>query len=244
MNKIVFIGWGNVAQQLSFSFQSIDFEIVQVVTRHSSTPYPTVYEIRQINRSADVYFIAVSDDQLTEIVQKLPPLDGLILHCSGSMASNILSNQKRHGVLYPLQSFRKETKVDLIDVPFFLESNSSSDFDEMEKWVKTWGGKSYEVSPEQKQKIHLAAVWAMNFSNAMYVVSEKILKEVDIPFEILNPLLKQAQKNAFELGPKQAQTGPAIRNDEQLIQKQSQQMTEELEKMIYLAISKLIQENT
>jgi hypothetical protein len=131
MSKIVFIGWGNVAQQLSFSFQSIGFEIVQVVTRHSSTPYPTVHEISHINRSADVYFIAVSDDQLTEIVQKLPPLDGLILHCSGSMASDILSNQKRHGVLYPLQTFRKETKVDLIDVPFFLESNSSSDFDEM-----------------------------------------------------------------------------------------------------------------
>jgi hypothetical protein len=84
----------------------------------------------------------------------------------------------------------------------------------------------------------------MNFSNAMYLVSEKILKEVDIPFEILSPLLKQAQKNAFNLGPKKAQTGPAIRKDEQLIQKQSQQMTEELEKTIYLAISKLIQENT
>jgi predicted short-subunit dehydrogenase-like oxidoreductase (DUF2520 family) len=244
MNKIVFIGWGNVAQQLSFPFQSIGFEIVQVVTHHSITPFPTVHEISQINRSADVYFIAVTDDQLPEIVQKLPQLDGLVLHCSGSLGVDMLSNQKRHGVLYPLQTFRKETKVDLRDVPFFLESNSSFDLEVMNKWVKAWGGNSYNVSPEQKQKIHLAAVWAMNFSNAMYLVSEKILKEVDIPFEILGPLLKQAQANAFNLGPKKAQTGPAIRKDEQLIQKQSQQMTEELEKTIYLAISKLIQENT
>ena len=78
----------------------------------------------------------------------------------------------------------------------------------------------------------------------MYVVSEKILKEFEIPFDILKPLLTQAQMNAFSLGPKQAQTGPAIRHDQNLIQKQSQEMTEELEKTIYLAISKLIQENS
>lgn len=244
MSKIVFIGWGNVAQNFVNPFQSVGFEIVQVLTHESSSPFPTIHSIEHIDLHADLYFIAVNDDQLAQVVSSLPSLNGLVLHCSGSKGMEVFPADLRAGVLYPLQTFRKELKNLLVDVPFFIEANSDFDLAEMKKWVDFWGGKAFQLNPQQKQKIHLAAVWAMNFSNAMYVVSEKILKEFEIPFDILKPLLTQAQMNAFSLGPKQAQTGPAIRHDQNLIQKQSQEMTEELEKTIYLAISKLIQENS
>jgi predicted short-subunit dehydrogenase-like oxidoreductase (DUF2520 family) len=244
MNKIVLIGWGNVAQHFAKSFQSLGFEIVQVITRNSKSPFPNVHSISEINTSADCYFIAVPDDGLAEVAEQLPQLQGLVIHCCGSKGKEILKKQKRNGVLYPVQTFRKESEVDLMGVPFFLESYQISDLLEMKKWVNHWGGNAIQLSSEEKQKIHLAAVWSMNFSNAMHVVSEKILKEMNIPFEILKPLLIQALNNALELGPKSSQTGPAVRRDEHILKIQSEQMQDELEKTVYLAISKLIQKNT
>jgi len=243
MNKIVFIGWGNVAQHFAKQFQILGFETTQILTRKTKTPFASIQQISELDHAADVYFIAVPDDQLIHVANSLPTLQGLVLHCCGSKGKEILSKQPRHGVLYPLQTFRKESSVELLGVPFFLECNNDFDINTMKEWVQKWGGNSYELSTDQKQKIHLAAVWAMNFSNAMYVISEKILQEIEIPFDIFKPLLHQALKNAMELGPIHSQTGPAIRKDENIMEQQSQQMTEELEKKLYLAISKIIQEN-
>jgi predicted short-subunit dehydrogenase-like oxidoreductase (DUF2520 family) len=243
MNKLVVIGWGNVAQNLAYAIQSTGFEIIQVLTLSSTTPFSTIQNAQDVIQNADLYLISVPDDQLEDVIERLPDIQGLVVHTSGVKSSEILAKFKRYGAFYPLQTFRSEVLTSLVDVPFLLECSQESDLNFLINLASTLKGIPMLIQSETKRKIHLAAVFAMNFSNAMYQISEEILEQEKLSFKIFQPLLLQAQKNAFDLGALKAQTGPAIRGDQKTMDAHLEEINQESWKEIYQLISQLIKNN-
>ena len=130
-----------------------------------------------------------------------------------------LSNHKNYGVLYPLQTFSKRKKTNFRDIPIIIEGSSNSVLNKIKKLSSLLSKKVVVCSSEQRTLIHISAVFTNNFSNFMNIIAEKILKSQNIDVDILNPLIKETADKLNYLSPKEAQTGPAIRNDEITIQK-------------------------
>ena len=231
MIKVVLIGQGNVASHLITAFgKATNIEVLQVNSR-----YP-----KNIPNS-DVTIIAVSDDAISIVSEQLKSRDGLIVHTSGTVTMGVI-NQKRKGVFYPLQSFTKNTAVDFSKVPFCLEATNTNDLELLEIVAKSIGEKSYPITSDQRKKLHLAAVFVNNFTNHMYKIGKDICDEHNVPFEILHPLLKETAKKITSISPKEAQTGPAKRNDQETIKNHLEQLNSQQQE-IYSLITKYIQED-
>ena len=129
-----------------------------------------------------------------------------------------LKNTGSKGVFYPLQSFSKEKTVDFTQIPFCLEAENKDDLSKLETLVSVLNGKIYHINSEQRKSIHVAAVFVNNFTNHMYTIADDICKQYDVPFEILTPLIEETSLKIKNLSPKEAQTGPAKRNDTETIQ--------------------------
>jgi predicted short-subunit dehydrogenase-like oxidoreductase (DUF2520 family) len=231
MIKTVIIGQGNVASHLTTAFNAtINIEVVQVNSRH----------LENIPDS-DVTIISVSDDAIFSVSNQLKNRSGLIVHTSGTATIDAIS-QKRKGVFYPLQSFTKNRSVDFSKIPFCLETIIKEDYKLLELLVEILNAKPYKVDTSQRKKLHLAAVFVNNFTNHMYQIGQEICEKHNVPFEILHPLIEETAKKITEISPKEAQTGPAKRNDAQTIQSHLENLNLQQQKM-YQLITQSIQEN-
>jgi predicted short-subunit dehydrogenase-like oxidoreductase (DUF2520 family) len=231
MIKTVIIGQGNVASHLTTAFNAtINIEVVQVNSRH----------LENIPDS-DVTIISVSDDAIFSVSNQLKNRSGLIVHTSGTATIDVIS-QKRKGVFYPLQSFTKNRSVDFSKIPFCLETIIKEDYKLLELLVEILNAKPYKVDTSQRKKLHLAAVFVNNFTNHMYQIGQEICEKHNVPFEILHPLIEETAKKITEISPKEAQTGPAKRNDAQTIQSHLENLNLQQQKM-YQLITQSIQEN-
>lgn len=231
MMKVVLIGQGNVASHLATAFDAAtNIEIENVNSRHlENIP------------NADVTIIAVSDDAISSVSNQLNASAGLIVHTSGTVPMNDL-HQQRKGVFYPLQSFTKGATVDFSTIPFCLEATNNNDLELLELVAKSIGKKSYHITSDQRKKLHLAAVFVNNFTNHMYQIGKDICDEHQVPFEILHPLIEETAKKITGISPKEAQTGPAKRNDVQTIQSHLENLNLQ-QQQIYKLITQSIQEN-
>ena len=189
-------------------------------------------------KPTQLYIVALPDDVLKTI--DLSHLKGLIVHTSGTKSFNIL-NASRRGVLYPAQSFTKEKKIDFKGIPICIETEFEVDFITLQNFAYMISKNVYEVSEEKRQKLHLAAVFANNFSNHIMGIAYDICKENKIDFKILQPLLQETFLKTQILPPKVAQTGPALRNDAQTIEKHLHQL-KGTNKEVYKILTKSIQE--
>ena len=230
MIKVAIFGNGNVATHLHTAF----IAAAQVtVSKHPSRMLVNIPD-------ADISIIAVSDDAIQEVSNAMNDRKGLIVHTSGSVSMEGLKTNRK-GVLYPLQSFTKNTSVDFSSVPFCLEVSSSNDYILLEKLVNSIGAKAYNVNSEQRKKLHLAAVFVNNFTNHMYKIGKDICDQHDVPFEILHPLIHETANKITAISPEDAQTGPAKRNDNQTIQSHLEQLNLHQQEL-YSLITKSIQE--
>jgi predicted short-subunit dehydrogenase-like oxidoreductase (DUF2520 family) len=224
---ITLIGAGNVATQLGKSLFEKGFSINQVYSKSIDNAFLLANhlnampcdDIKFLTDESDVYLICIKDDFIAEISQQLFFQNKLIAHTSGSVSIDVLNRFDKYGIFYPLQTFSKEKEVNISDVPLCIEANNS----DTEK-ILLFLGKSLSnnvqlISSQQREQIHLAAVFACNFSNYMYSVSEALLSKKDIDFDILKPLILETAQKIADKSPKQMQTGPAIRNDEAIINK-------------------------
>jgi len=191
-------------------------------------------------KPADIILVAVSDDAISEVTSQIPVKNQLVAHISGSSPLEVINGTHRRGVFYMLQTFSKGKQVDFSQVPFCLEADNESDFATLEQLALLFSEKVYKINTEQRKSLHTAAVFVSNFVNHMYVLGEEICKENKVPFEILKPLIIETAHKLEFLSPKKAQTGPAIRNDKQTIDRQIESLTDENKKLIYKTITNSI----
>jgi predicted short-subunit dehydrogenase-like oxidoreductase (DUF2520 family) len=254
MKKIILIGAGNIAQHLAPALSAQGYLIQAVFSRQQEKAELLCKKIPQAKAQnhldfgvceADLLILAVSDDALGEVAQNLiAPLDSLIVHTSGTQALSVLSSLRQaKGVFYPLQTFSTGKKVDFKEVPFCIEAEEANHEADLIKIAKTLSSKVYRVNSVQRQSLHLAAVFANNFSNHIFSIAEEILQEADLPFDLLKPLLAETVAKALDLGPTPSQTGPARRQDKKVIDKHLSLLENKPAwKEIYKALSELIQE--
>jgi len=172
----------------------------------------------EIPLDADAYLLSVSDSALPEILKELPSFDGILMHTSGSVGLDVFSkNIKRSAVFYPLQTFSKDKQLDYSTVPILLESEDAAVLNALQDLGKKISETVRTIDSEQRKQLHLSAVFMCNFSNYMFHISESLLKENDLDFELLKPLLGETIEKLNELSPAEAQTGPAIRHDKRTL---------------------------
>ena len=244
--KVVFIGAGNVATHLATELYKKSFDIIQVYSRtleSASTLAKLVHavpvtEISAIINDADLYIFSVKDSVLEELISQISGNNGLWIHTAGSMPLEIFSKYtSRYGVLYPFQTFSKNRDMRWSDVPVFIEASDSQTQIQLNRVAKQLSDKVLELSSDKRKYLHLTGVFACNFTNHMYALSEQILKRIDLPFNIALPLIDETAAKVHTLSPKEAQTGPAVRYDENVINKQLSLIDSEEVKEIYKLIS-------
>lgn len=248
--KIVFIGAGNVATQLSFALKKSKYTIVQVVSNHKSSAstlakllncdYTIVPE--KINTTADIYIITVNDDAIEGVVKQLKLKNKIVVHTSGSVGMNILKSlSKNYGVFYPVQTFSRNGFTDFNPIPICLEANNNSTFKVLESLAISISNNVQKINSEQRKTIHLAAVFACNFSNHLYSIASDILKSSNLSLDILKPLIEETAKKIISNPPSQVQTGPAFRGDKKTMDNHLKMLSSEKKyRQIYKMMSKSI----
>lgn len=244
--KVVLIGAGNVATHLATELYQKSFDIIQVYSRTIKSASALakavhavpVTEISAIINDADLYIFSVKDSVLEELISQVPENKGLWLHTAGSMPIDIFSKYTSHyGVIYPFQTFSKNRDVNWSDIPLFIEASEHNTLIQLEGIAKQLSGKVLELSTDKRKYLHLTGVFACNFTNHMYVLAEQILKKIDLPFEVALPLIDETAAKVHSLSPKVAQTGPAVRYDENVINKHLSLIDSKQVKEIYKLIS-------
>jgi len=221
MEKIVLIGSGNVATQLASIFIEKGLQITQVYSHSLARAEALakaincegISDLNKLRKDADLYIIAVKDDAIAEVAANLRLPGKTVVHTSGSIAlDTIKSISDQTGVFYPLQSFTKGRKLNWQHIPVILESIDSETLIALKKLAQRITDSVFEIDSEHRKKLHLAAVFANNFINYLLGDAKEILGE-DIPFSILQPLVKETVSKAFDMGIEASQTGPAKRGD-------------------------------
>lgn len=236
--KTVMIGAGNVATHLGAALQHAGCQLVQVYSRTEESAGALArklgtahtVDIEDICRDADLYIVALKDAALQELAPRLAAgrEHALFVHTAGSMPMQLWAGAaERYGVLYPMQTFSKQHEVDFGTVPFFIEASAREDLKLLHELASALSPKVYEATSLQRQYLHIAAVFACNFANHMYTLSADVLEKHGIPFEVMLPLIDETARKVHRLSPAEAQTGPAIRHDENVIKKHLDMLADE-----------------
>lgn len=247
MIEIVVLGSGNVATHLFKAFSASEGIQIKQVYNHSATSLGFFQDQTEVTTEisgiaeADVYLLALKDDVIPEIAEKLKHKSGLIVHTSGSVALDALPGCARRGVFYPLQTFSKDNEVNYSEIPFCLEANTSEDLQLLKDLSEKISGKYYEISSQQRKKLHLSAVFVCNFVNHLYAVGEQICQKSEIPFEILKPLINETANKVQLASPAKVQTGPAIRNDQTTLNAHMELLESSENRKIYEILTSAIQ---
>ena len=248
MIKVVLFGFGNVGRHLYKAFTAASgVAVLQVYNRSrvdfsfsSDTEFTT--DISEIKK-ADVYIIALSDDAIASFSSALPFEDRLVVHTSGAVTLNDLNDKNRKGVFYPLQTFSKNTQVDFSSIPIAIEAVQKEDHKLIEHLAHSLSEKIVTLTSEERKVLHLAAVFSNNFVNHMYHISEEILAQHQLDFDLLKPLIMETARKVQTMAPKQAQTGPARRNDQDTIDKHLELLERKSDQKLYKTITKSIAKN-
>ena len=250
---ITLIGSGNVATWMAQRLaKSVRFPITQVFSRKLGNARrladmlqaEAIDDIKLLNPDNQIFIFALADNAYDEILPQLPFKLSAAFTTSGTVSCQCLAPYaERYGVIYPLQTFSKTQEMSDLEVPLCLESDFAGDRKEM-LWelARVLSPTCYEVSEVQRARMHVAAVFACNFSNAMYGIANELLKKDGLPFEILMPLLRQTVRKVGEMTPSEAQTGPAARHDFNVMQKQMESLEDERLREIYRLMSEVILE--
>jgi len=234
MFKVALIGQGNVSFHLESTFTGV--KEVEC----------TIYNSRDENlgklvNSSDVCIVAVSDSAIKGVSKKLLPTNALIAHTSGSVSMKELPDDGRRGVFYPLQTLSSAKSIDFSKVPICIEAESLEDREILLKLANYISSSVHQVSSEQRKSLHLAAVFANNFTNHMYQTAHDICEENKLSFDLIRPLIHETSNKIMSLTPFEAQTGPAKRNDQATIKSQQNQIEDSERRELYSKLSKSIQ---
>lgn len=254
IKKITIIGAGNVATHLAKSFYNSGFEIIQVYSRaienanqlSQQVNAKAIESLTLLNNQTDFYLICIKDDAIEAILKSILFKDKLIAHTSGSIPMEVFkaNNHENFGIFYPLQTFSKDKAINLNEVPFCIEGNNKDTGNQLFEIALQLSENVHFVNSEQRKKLHVAAVFACNFTNYMYTVAHDITTKNDINFGILTPLIKETANKVVENSPASMQTGPARRNDAAVIKNHLEMLADnENYQQIYELVTKSIVES-
>lgn len=226
--KVTVLGAGNVGTYFTVKLYDKGYTILQVFNRtkkHAqllanrvSAEY--ISDFDQIDTSADLYIIAVSDDAISAMIQKLVPVDAIMLHVSGSTSIDVFKSVcKRYGVMYPLQTISKNNIDTLSNVPLFIEASDPESLQIISNVAHSISNRVEEINSRQRLALHISAVFVSNYVNYLYSIGYKILEQEGLSTDWLWPLIQQASEKIKKMHPKDAQTGPAKRRDLQILKK-------------------------
>ena len=251
--KIVLIGAGNLATHLGKALHAAGHDMVQVFSRTmqsaetlaSLLDAEPLTDMAQVRDDADVYIFSVKDSALEQLISQLCGGEKKVfLHTAGSMPMSVFREKALHyGVLYPMQTFSKQREVDFSIIPCFIEANDEFALKQIEGLAGQISHRVFQLSSEDRKYLHLSAVFACNFANHCYAVSQELLQQHGIPFDVMLPLIDETAAKVHGMTPKEAQTGPAVRYDENVIGKQIQLLENQpYFQKIYDSMSKSIHE--
>ncbi|GAA0723694.1 DUF2520 domain-containing protein [Aquimarina litoralis] len=247
MITIVLLGAGNVAKHLYEAFLPLNLvKVIQCYNRkgipiHENQEEVFVTDNLQNLKKADLYILAISDDAIVEVSDQLPFQNRLVVHTSGSVPMKFMNDKNIRGVFYPLQTFSATKEVDFTSIPFCIESEEENELMLLKNVASQLSKKVYEISSDQRNILHVAAVFVNNFTNYLFSLGNDICKENDVPFEILHPLIQETANKITEMNPDNAQTGPGIRNDIQTINRHLKLLNNDSQKQLYTALTEAIQ---
>ncbi|MGC1391364.1 MAG: Rossmann-like and DUF2520 domain-containing protein [Bacteroidales bacterium] len=225
---ISFAGAGRVAEALCKELFHAGFRIDKIVSENEFSSRSLADACKAewstnllFNNSTKVIIVAVPDHRLIGVLDNIKCAPGtLVVHTAGSFGLDIFPEHlKQKGILYPLQTFSKNRKVGFLDLPFLLESSDDESAEILKSLVESIGGDVQFVDTEQRRILHLAAVFVCNFVNHMLTLGKQVALKADYSFEILAPLINETISKALDSGPENSQTGPAIRHDQNTIEK-------------------------
>ncbi|MBQ5406959.1 MAG: DUF2520 domain-containing protein [Prevotella sp.] len=211
--KIALIGRGKLATNLLPALQHAGHDVVSVNSR----------TLEELPQTADAYIIAVKDSVLADVIRAVTKgrEEQVFMHTAGSMPMSLFQGLAHHyGVFYPMQSFSKERTVYFAEIPTFIEANDDKTKQVIRQLAESVTQHVIELSSDDRQYLHLAAVFACNFVNHCYALAAEILEQHGMDFNVMLPLIDETARKVHQLHPLQAQTGPAMRYDENVIRHQ------------------------
>jgi len=256
MIGITIIGGGNVGYHMGQALYRAGYDIVQVLSRNPDKAIAAAESMRampaatisNLNDFSTVYVLAVPDDAIASVAQELSDIgfvseEAIVVHTSGATPASVLQPYfSNYGVFYPLQTMKREQRVNFKDIPICVQASDAG----WEAFLREMGAtisKSVHLTDdEQRAALHLAAVFVNNFTNAILQAAQDITQTQQIPFELLLPLLDKTIRQAKSQSPKSVQTGPALREDQKTIDRHLQQLEGQPELAdIYQAMTAYIQ---
>ena len=230
--NIVIIGKGNVATNLDYAFRKKGIACQMVSSREGLDELP----------QANVYIYAVKDEALASVVTQVQGRErSLHLHTSGTMPITVFGEDKPHaGIFYPFQTFSKARLIeDFSTVPVFFEARGIDDISAVYSLALTITSHVYEATQHDRERLHVAGVFTNNFTNLMYTMAAELLQNTHIPFKALLPLIDETANKIHTLSPRDAQTGPARRGDENVMNHHLSLLNEE-QRQVYQLLSDAI----
>lgn len=207
--QITLIGTGNLGTNLYEALRRAGHDVAQLPGRSFATS----------DVKGELVIIAVKDDALPDVANRLKDCDMLVVHTAGSIPMEVIPCRRR-GVFYPMQTFSKNQLVDFTNIPIFLETEQAGDMKVLESLASTLSHNIYHLNGEGRRRLHLAAVFVCNFANHCYALGAEVLKGINIPFDVMLPLIDETASKVHNLSPREAQTGPAVRMDRNVISRQ------------------------
>ena len=230
--NIVIIGKGNVATNLDYAFRKKGIACQMVSSREGLDELP----------QANVYIYAVRDEALPSVVKQVVGVGkSLHLHTSGTMPITVFGDDKPHaGIFYPFQTFSKARVIeDFSTVPVFFEARGIDDISAVYSLALTITSHVYEATQHDRERLHVAGVFTNNFTNLMYTMAAELLQNTHIPFKALLPLIDETANKIHTLSPRDAQTGPARRGDENVMNHHLELLNDE-QRQVYQLLSDAI----
>lgn len=244
---ITLIGAGNVATQLALTLDEQGYRIAQVYSRRQraastlakKVKAEAISDLKKLAPGSLIYIIAVKDDAISSIARQIRLAGGIVVHTSGTVPLQVLKGTSPgYGVLYPLQTFSKGRYVDLAATPFCIEGNTKSTQQQLSYFAKSFSNNVHSITSAQRKVIHLAAVFACNFSNHLYAIAGDILKKHKLQLQLLQPLIEETAVKLRTGSPAQMQTGPALRGDKKTMAAHLAMLRDPENKKIYTLMSK------
>jgi predicted short-subunit dehydrogenase-like oxidoreductase (DUF2520 family) len=191
---------------------------------------------------ADIYIMAISDEAISPVSRILKIDKGLVVHTAGSIGMDALAKHARRGVLYPLQTLSGILPEKMGDIPICIEASHEGDYQILERLARCISGRVVRVNSAQRKQLHLAAVFANNFSNHMFYLSSEICEDHGVSFDLIRPLIRESCVKVMSQSPYEAQTGPARRGDLKTLDEHLDMLESPRLRTIYSTLSESIQQ--
>ncbi|MEI6748739.1 MAG: Rossmann-like and DUF2520 domain-containing protein [Bacteroidales bacterium] len=252
IKSISFLGAGNVATHLARAFYSTGYTIAGIYSPGMISASVLAAEvsawvcktIQELSEQAELIIVSVPDHAFAEVLESLSSSTKFIVHTSGGLDLAAMRGKvARFGVLYPLQTFSKNTEVSLKKVPFCIEASDKKLQAELHLLASSVSDTVLDINSAQRRILHLSAVFACNFPNCLYAIAANLLKNADLSFELLHPLILETAHKVTVHHPLESQTGPAYRGDIATMKEHEAMLSNsESYRQIYDLLSKAIQE--